>query len=1013
MKKFNSSQKGSIMIEALAMLGLIAMVTPVLYRKAAERTTELQDINVASQIRMVSQAVDAYLKDNYTNLASMDNTTVIDPESEHFAKIQAYLPEGFDLNQASKLFEDFKIAVKKESLTDLQGNHHNVFTSAVVAALNDDMTRGRAAKIATMIGTNGGMITKDDSGYHFNGTQGSWSTTPEQFGFDWDDAHPVKDNSLVSISTEAISSAVGDVDSSEALYRVWTGEADKNTMKTPLLFGNNSLLNMQGHDIQGVTNIVANSAAGVTVTSGLTTPEVNTDKLTITGLLTAASANITGALSVGGISTLHGITNTGTITSTGDITAPTFHGNLQGGYIHGNELTITGDGSISGKATVGTLDVTNGATVGGDLAVNNNATVGGTLDVTGTASFHGDLGVGGTLKTDSLKVDKDASIGQNLFVDGHTTLHDTTIDGDLDMAGHNIDHVKKIHADDGDFTDLHARDKLTVGGNDPNKGSMLEVSDDGTLVKGNFGVGAGIAAKGNRIVANNNVTYIGRGYDESAAGLVIVSGMAELSSGTDNNSWISLNDNDITIAISDNNKHDPIINLNDGRITLGSKAAAGGAVIDGEGLTIGTIGNSNINPSNYTDFSQPQLGSVDNTTSNVLISRKGVIELATPTDREDGFIRARRLVSDKEYAFRGVVGNQAGGAIRADGSNSDEFYDYYQINPAYTSVMNDIKLASRGGSRLSDILPDYINKGIYVADNTVSELDFDWTDDDYGGSGVPRAIIDNPADCGNDANCITSPWLGFVPAPQCPPAYDTVITIEPFRWKMSEIYDVRNLVGLTNNNDTLKKVFPIHGRRQSTSSGAESFDYMVDRFENPLRENGYNDEYEVTVDSDNNTATVTKAPLLFQTNTWLNTSMAEHSNNGKVKGWSVLMGFLYPMTNAGNDSPYSKNNYKDFYDRIKNSGDPDLSASSVIWNLFPVRNQEMAAIVRLYCSFNRLDENGNWIWNYPEVYRYDQLNSLGTTPDEHRAFWNKDMYQKDDDWSKAVNDPELGYDDAW
>ena len=109
----------------------------------------------------------------------------------------------------------------------------------------------------------------------------------------------------------------------------------------------------------------------------------------------------------------------------------------------------------------------------------------------------------------------------------------------------------------------------------------------------------------------------------------------------------------------------------------------------------------------------------------------------------------------------------------------------------------------------------------------------------------------------------------------------------------------------------------------------------------------------------------------------------------------------------------SKNNYKDFYDRIKNSGDPDLSASSVIWNLFPVRNQEMAAIVRLYCSFNRLDENGNWIWNYPEVYRYDQLNSLGTTPDEHRAFWNKDMYQKDDDWSKAVNDPELGYDDAW
>ncbi len=1006
MKKFNSSQKGSIMIEALAMLGLIAMVTPVLYRKAAERTTELQDINVASQIRMVSQAVDSYLKDNYTNLASMGDTTVIDPESEHFAKIQAYLPEGFDLNQASKLFEDFRIAVKKESLTDLQGNHHNVFTSAVVAALNDDMTRGRAAKIATMIGTNGGMITKDESGYRFNGTQGSWSTTPEQFGFAWDDEHPVKDNSLVSISTEAISSAVGDVDSSEALYRVWTGEADKNTMKTPLLFGNNSLLNMQGHDIQGVTNIVANSAAGVTVTSGLTTPNAN-----ITTLLTAAAANINGALSVTGTSTLNGITNTGTITSTGDITAPQFHGTLQGdsyGHHHG-DTTGTHHGDVDGGSISGTsLAIT------GDGSISGNATVGGTLDVTGTASFHNDLGVGGRIKADSLRVTNDASIGRNLVVDGETTLHKTTIDGDLDMNGHDIIDVNKINGKLANFNNLHARYGLTVGGDDPASGTMLEVSGDGTVVKGDFGVGAGVAATGNKIVANNDVTYIGRGYSQSAPGLVMDNDTARLSAGTDKQSWIGLQDNDINIGIADNEHGDPNIHIRDGRIILQNKGAEGGAVIDGGGLTIGNTNAARVNPSEYTDFSQPQLGSVDEESPNVLISRNGVIELAAPNNKDDGFIRARRLVSDKPYALQGVVGNQAGGAIKGDGSNSDESYDYYQINPAYTSVMNDIKLASRGGSRLSDILPDYINKGIYVADNTVSNLDFDWTlnDDDDGAPKFLHEGIGNISDCGNDANCITSPWLGFVPAPQCPPAYDTVITIEPFRWKMSEIYDVRNLVGV-NNVSTLKKIFPIHGTGKSTSAGAESFDYMVDRFENPLRENDYSDEYEVTMTNEGNTATVTGAPLLFQTNTWLNTSMAEHSNDGKVKGWSVLMGFLYPMTNAGNDSPYAQNNYKAFYDKIKESSDVNVDASSVIWNLFPVRNQEMAAIVRLYCSFNRLDEGGNWIWSNPEVYKYDQLNSLGTTSTENLNFWNKNMYEKDDAWQKAVNDPELGYDDAW
>ena len=43
------SEQGSMMVEALAMLGLITMVTPVLYKKAAERTTELQDINTATQ----------------------------------------------------------------------------------------------------------------------------------------------------------------------------------------------------------------------------------------------------------------------------------------------------------------------------------------------------------------------------------------------------------------------------------------------------------------------------------------------------------------------------------------------------------------------------------------------------------------------------------------------------------------------------------------------------------------------------------------------------------------------------------------------------------------------------------------------------------------------------------------------------------------------------------------------------------------------------------------------------
>jgi type II secretory ATPase GspE/PulE/Tfp pilus assembly ATPase PilB-like protein len=41
----NMMERGGLMIEALAMLGLIAVVTPTMYKKSAERTLEVEDIN--------------------------------------------------------------------------------------------------------------------------------------------------------------------------------------------------------------------------------------------------------------------------------------------------------------------------------------------------------------------------------------------------------------------------------------------------------------------------------------------------------------------------------------------------------------------------------------------------------------------------------------------------------------------------------------------------------------------------------------------------------------------------------------------------------------------------------------------------------------------------------------------------------------------------------------------------------------------------------------------------------
>ena len=64
------NELGSLMVEAMAMLALISMVTPILYRKAAERTTELQDINAAGQMRSLIKAVDDYVSDNYNTIVA-------------------------------------------------------------------------------------------------------------------------------------------------------------------------------------------------------------------------------------------------------------------------------------------------------------------------------------------------------------------------------------------------------------------------------------------------------------------------------------------------------------------------------------------------------------------------------------------------------------------------------------------------------------------------------------------------------------------------------------------------------------------------------------------------------------------------------------------------------------------------------------------------------------------------------------------------------------------------------
>lgn len=73
----------------------------------------------------------------------------------------------------------------------------------------------------------------------------------------------------------------------------------------------------------------------------------------------------------------------------------------------------------------------------------------------------------------------------------------------------------------------------------------------------------------------------------------------------------------------------------------------------------------------------------------------------------------------------------------------------------------------------------------------------------------------------------------------------------------------------------------------------------------------------------------------------------------------------------------------------------------VYWNLFPVYGGEMMGVANVYCYFDRggsvSSETKNKWGGY--VDHYDQINKFKT--------------EKTQDYMKKLNDPELGYNDAW
>ena len=989
------SQSGSLMVEALAMLGLISMVTPVIYKKAAERTNEMQDINAASQIRTVVNGIDAYLKDNYNTIVSggtvtsnsaadaykevnysnfdfADNSTdtkTSDPINiEHF---RDYLPLGFQ-NQG-KIFRDLQVVIKETK--DPNGTR-KALTTVLIAHPNDGgqgFSKIRTSRIASMIGTNGGYVSGDKA----TGVQGVWEIPTNELPNEIQ--NNIKDGTIVATSIEAVADGTGG--GKKVLYRVEVpGLPELNQMETALDMGQNAIerlqdliaagdsINIKGaNDSETTLDVTGdgvfsstlkaaeeNFIAENTYTQIKPKLYVGTDTTDTTAKFMVDGNN--GSMQALGGSFVAKINSGNPYIQLGSDSEPIFNANKNKISFMNQNVTIDPSGNTY---------MAGSADIGGNATIAGNTEISGTLSAIQTGSdgnssyaFTADSNES-SFYDDTLHVlnNRRVEIGRadnpaDLRVYGTTTIDNLTVEDNFQAGriGSSDNFGLSVAKDTGNTTvranfsvlDSAGNDVLTVNKASDGKTFIKELSvGDANADKNHLGLYANINRVEMRYADGSDVN-IGPASNPNATNLKATKGATYLGSGlrtSDTSQELIISDNDINAQAHFRVK--------------------------------GTDGNNILSVSPSSTSSGYYMDAQGNTYNSSVHIRKGAIELmrnqgtGTSSDSERfGYIKADRFVSNVQDANADGTGNQY----------------QFEVNPAYTSMMNDIKLASRGGARLSDILPDFINKGIYVLDNTYAG-NVNWESSNVSANGTLSGL----SDCDGCNNA--SPWLGFIPTPHCPPNYAAVATITPIRFNMAQagmaigtndttsggnqaisIAQSTNPAGLNlkikKSGDSAENVYyPFVAISDNTGEGSNSYSFEGGSYITP--------KY---------WADIYNMPYNFQINTWLNTTIKKYYTGGKFQGWHGIMGFIYPAQQFAN---YTGGSYAN---------------DDIIWNLFPVYGQELSAIATIYCYFDRKRFNNKYVDPYLP----------------HEANVGSIRYQNDGKSSTLqLNDPTLDYNTVW
>lgn len=178
MQKKKLAERGALMVEMVAVVAVLGVMGTVLFRQMNQRNQELDNINMASEIRTVKEATMAYIQ---ANRPSLEANCVLDGDYGYMTldkeEIDYFMPDNWASNRDGEWEGDGIINEYDIYLTCYEIDSELAPRKALYAtiipydgALPEGFTLRRAARVANLIGADGGVYT--DKALH--GTMGAW-----------------------------------------------------------------------------------------------------------------------------------------------------------------------------------------------------------------------------------------------------------------------------------------------------------------------------------------------------------------------------------------------------------------------------------------------------------------------------------------------------------------------------------------------------------------------------------------------------------------------------------------------------------------------------------------------------------------------------------------------------------------------------------------------------------------------------------------------------------------------